>query len=356
MNHSNAANDDNFAKMTFPFSAVIPDQNRLIMDSMMTSSNGNVFRVTGHLYGEFTGHQGQWRGALMFSLICVWINDWENNREAGDLRRYVAHYDVIVMYLSPSVNPWLSSSAHWHIESWWRICSSVNRVIAGSKRWPQLNADLLSIGSSGTNFNNIWIKIQWFVSTKIHFKMSSANYPPFCSDLVFPASKHYYPAHDVRNAMKSALMTGWMGARELAWTRCLYGWESLTTFSINVNIDIVWTRVVNCLCAQRLFWCSAPSCKATKEINCKITLESAHKKIVTRVHTSFYFLHNESINDDKNDDLHTSTPCLTRSFYVLLLMTSKWPDNYVRSMWEVISNSWDIDFIHGDIHGRSCEK
>ena len=42
-------------------------------------------------------HKGQWRGALMFSFICVWINDWENNREAGDLRRYGAHYDVIVM-------------------------------------------------------------------------------------------------------------------------------------------------------------------------------------------------------------------------------------------------------------------
>ena len=42
-------------------------------------------------------HKGQWRGALMFSLICVWINDWVNNREAGDLRRYRAHCDVIVM-------------------------------------------------------------------------------------------------------------------------------------------------------------------------------------------------------------------------------------------------------------------
>ena len=42
-------------------------------------------------------HKGQWRGALMFSLICAWINGWVNNREAGDLRRYHAHYDVIVM-------------------------------------------------------------------------------------------------------------------------------------------------------------------------------------------------------------------------------------------------------------------
>ena len=42
-------------------------------------------------------HKGQWRGALVFSLICVWIHDRVNNREAGDLRRYRAHHDVTVM-------------------------------------------------------------------------------------------------------------------------------------------------------------------------------------------------------------------------------------------------------------------
>ena len=42
-------------------------------------------------------HKGQWRGALMFSLNCTWINGWVNNRESGDLRRHSAHYDVIVM-------------------------------------------------------------------------------------------------------------------------------------------------------------------------------------------------------------------------------------------------------------------
>ena len=42
-------------------------------------------------------HKGQWRGALMFSLIYAWINDWVNNLEAGDLRRQHGHYDVIVM-------------------------------------------------------------------------------------------------------------------------------------------------------------------------------------------------------------------------------------------------------------------
>ena len=42
-------------------------------------------------------HRGQWRGALMFSLIRAWINDWVYKREAGDLRRYRRHYDVNVM-------------------------------------------------------------------------------------------------------------------------------------------------------------------------------------------------------------------------------------------------------------------
>ena len=69
----------------------------------MTSSNGNIFRVTGRLLRGIhrspvnSPHKGQWRGALMFSLICVWIDGWVNNREAGDLRRYRAHCDVTVM-------------------------------------------------------------------------------------------------------------------------------------------------------------------------------------------------------------------------------------------------------------------
>ena len=58
---------------------------------MKTPSNGNIFCVTGPLCQE------QWRGALMFSLICAWINDWVNIREAGNLRRHRAHYYVIVV-------------------------------------------------------------------------------------------------------------------------------------------------------------------------------------------------------------------------------------------------------------------
>ena len=50
-----------------------------------------------HRFPVNSPHKGQWRGALMFSLICAWMNDWVNNREAGDLRRHRAHNEVIVM-------------------------------------------------------------------------------------------------------------------------------------------------------------------------------------------------------------------------------------------------------------------
>ena len=54
-------------------------------------------------------HKGQWRGALMFSLICVWINGWVNNPEAGDLRRRRGHNDVTVVSLETIFNVNLES-------------------------------------------------------------------------------------------------------------------------------------------------------------------------------------------------------------------------------------------------------
>ena len=81
-------------------------------------------------------HKGQWRGALMFTLICARINGWVNNREAGDLRRYRTHYDVIVMMWA---RPW-----HWmwrRINEWLceRILEWVNvRDWVSADAWPRV--------------------------------------------------------------------------------------------------------------------------------------------------------------------------------------------------------------------------
>ena len=50
----------------------------------------SIYHLTQQTQGfcTYPPHKGQWRGALMFTLIWARINGWVNNREAGDLRRY----------------------------------------------------------------------------------------------------------------------------------------------------------------------------------------------------------------------------------------------------------------------------
>ena len=73
---------------------------------VMTSSQGNAFRVTGHLWGEFADYRwipfkkGQWYGPLMFLLMSVSINIWKNNSLAGDLRRQDGHVTSLWWRLS----------------------------------------------------------------------------------------------------------------------------------------------------------------------------------------------------------------------------------------------------------------
>ena len=74
--------------------------------NMMTSSNGNIFHVTGHLCREFTAPgefpaQRQVTRSFDVFLICARKNDWVNNRKAGDLRRRGGQYDVNVMICMP---------------------------------------------------------------------------------------------------------------------------------------------------------------------------------------------------------------------------------------------------------------
>ena len=71
-------------------------------------------------------HKGQWRGALMSSLVCTWIKSWVNNPNAGDLRRHRAHCDVSVMHCSDIPHQWSSHIA-------WDLCS--NNFAADTTLW-----------------------------------------------------------------------------------------------------------------------------------------------------------------------------------------------------------------------------
>ena len=96
----------------------------------MPSSNGNIFRVTGPLCGEFTVHR--WipltkandAEPWCFFFICAWMNDWVKNREAGILRRHRAHYDVRLMRF---VLCWLHNHVLGH---WWLCCTIKGHIMA----------------------------------------------------------------------------------------------------------------------------------------------------------------------------------------------------------------------------------
>ena len=94
----------------------------LLNSVMMTSSNGNIFRDTRPLCGEFTD-PGEFpaqspvtRSFDVFFDLC--LNDgWVNNREAGDLRRHCVHYDVIVMVVPGNVQK-LQWIGHQNFRQW----------------------------------------------------------------------------------------------------------------------------------------------------------------------------------------------------------------------------------------------
>ena len=76
-------------------------------------------------------HKGQWRGALMFTLICARINGWVNTREAGDLRRCRTHYDVIILWEIISYT--LTTHEHFVFEMCNRNLPTVNKSVAMAK-------------------------------------------------------------------------------------------------------------------------------------------------------------------------------------------------------------------------------
>ena len=139
--------------------AVRKHKNIFAFSIIIMSSNGKIFCVTGHLFGEFTGHclfrcrskktsklrvtglcagnspvtgefpDHRWiphtkasDAELMFSLICAWINGWVNNRFEMPLRPLCHHsndfmqlYQDVTTYPCPKFNVGLAN--FWTLES-----------------------------------------------------------------------------------------------------------------------------------------------------------------------------------------------------------------------------------------------
>ena len=131
---------------------------------------------TGSNY-EQTGNEDR---SILWSLLCQKTLCAAINHPCP---RYLFLYAIIHVYWDAfrCINSSPSSAAYVH--QW--TGSTLDQVLGLSPVRRQAitwtNADLLSIRPLGTNFSEILIEIQNFSFTKIHLKVSSVKWWPFCS-------------------------------------------------------------------------------------------------------------------------------------------------------------------------------
>ena len=169
---------------------------------MMTSSNGNIFCVTGPLCGEFTGHR--WTPltkdsdaelwcfffiyALNKRLSKQWWGWWFEMPSRPLWRHCNGSYRFEILHASRGrccrVSEWLT---HWgrmtHIKKLTTIGSDNDLSHGRHQTIIWTNAGILLIGPLGTYFNEISIEIQTLSCKKIHFKMLYEKWRPFCLGL-----------------------------------------------------------------------------------------------------------------------------------------------------------------------------
>ena len=75
--------------------------------------------------GEFPSQRSATR-SFAVSLICAWRKSWVNNRDAGDLRRHRAHYDVTVIKGVDFIKSYGHRDADEISLERWRWCQSEN--------------------------------------------------------------------------------------------------------------------------------------------------------------------------------------------------------------------------------------
>ena len=130
-----------------------------------------------HRWPVDSPHKGQWRGALMFSLICAWTNGRASNRVASDLTRHRSDYDVTVMvsfrwsYDATMVNAahvtFKNSVGKWcrHRPRYWPFVRGIHRWPMDSPHKGPITKSLLShVSKKYISGNTTWKKCEdWHI-------------------------------------------------------------------------------------------------------------------------------------------------------------------------------------------------
>ena len=108
-------------------------------------------------------HKGQWRGALMFSLICAWTDGWVNNRDAGDLRCHRVRYDITVMPSGDETEIFQQNQ--------------VNSLSPNEAIWRQGSmSTLVQVMACCLTAPSHYLNQCWLIVTKVHWCSSEGNF------------------------------------------------------------------------------------------------------------------------------------------------------------------------------------
>ena len=151
------------------------------------SSNGNIFRVVGPLCGEFTGHKGQWRGTLIFSLICDCRRRWFETPSRPLWRHCNKRFEI-------------SPPDHCEWNTYMCIFQCVGKVAlarfcsAHGCKWPLIKCPRPTVANFvcepiriGIRYASHSIDSNYFVLARCHFRISSQ-----ANTNVLKCSKHSY--------------------------------------------------------------------------------------------------------------------------------------------------------------------
>ena len=201
--------------------------------TLMTSSNGNIFRVTGPLWGESTGHRwipltkASATELWYFLWSTPWINGWVYNRDAVDLRGHRAHYDVIVMIIVLS----LRTSTKFRYSVWF-VLRAAPLVRAQIKlywqaQWVRIRSPPIVINEHVVLFNySMFTTLFWSESTALnhewilHIQLSNTE-PHACLSLVkegIPQGCGHCPLWNKREQLGS-FWTSLYGVSMLKWVK-----------------------------------------------------------------------------------------------------------------------------------------
>ena len=178
------------------------------------------------------GSGGAGREALMFSLISTRINGWVRNREAGDLRRYRAHYNVTVMLLLEPVRACLFQQGLQGLGSLSQFPHPVLVVLVFSYL-PKRRLPTFVLGRSHHRLlwwklSNINVKYIWSSALRLHFtKKNYLSGVPKSFQHHIPVQ--YRPSVDQDHLMLSCPLIHWGHSKMTAILERLkyFEWELL---------------------------------------------------------------------------------------------------------------------------------